>query len=100
MKDVRAERPVSRRALVRGVLVLGAAGVANGVAGCTGRADTTDGTPPAEEPSSDPPVAPPAAKVLLAYFWRSGENYYYGDRIELETGNTQVLAGMIADRIA
>lgn len=100
MKIVRVGSPVSRRALVRGALVLGAAGVANGVAGCTGRSDTADGTPPVEDPSSDPPVAPPAARVLLAYFSRPGENYYYGDRIELETGNTQVLAGMIADRIA
>lgn len=37
--------------------------------------------------------------MLLAYFSRPGENYYYGDRIDLEVGNTQVLAGMIAARI-
>jgi flavodoxin len=33
--------------------------------------------------------------VLLAYFSRAGENYYYGDRIDLEVGNTEVLAGML-----
>jgi flavodoxin len=33
--------------------------------------------------------------VLLAYFSRAGENYYYGDRIELEVVNTEVLAGML-----
>lgn len=36
--------------------------------------------------------------VLLAYFSRPGENYYHGDRIDLEIGNTKVVAGMIADR--
>jgi flavodoxin len=35
--------------------------------------------------------------VLLAYFSRAGENYYYGDRIDLEVGNTEVLAGMIRE---
>lgn len=31
-------------------------------------------------------------RVLLAYFSRAGENYYFGDRINLEVGNTEVLA--------
>lgn len=39
-------------------------------------------------------------RVLLAYFSRPGENYWYGDRRTLETGNTEVLAGMISDRVA
>ena len=34
--------------------------------------------------------------MLLAYFSRPGENYYYGDRITLEVGNTQLVADMIA----
>lgn len=38
-------------------------------------------------------------RVLIAFFSRSGENYYYGDRIDLEVGNTRVLADMISDRI-
>ena len=38
-------------------------------------------------------------RVLLAFFSRAGENYYYGDRIDLKVGNTKVLAGMIANRI-
>jgi flavodoxin len=37
--------------------------------------------------------------VLLAYFSRAGENYYYGGRTQLEIGNTEVLAGMISPRI-
>ena len=37
--------------------------------------------------------------MLIAFFSRPGENYYYGDRIDLEIGNTRVLAGMISERI-
>jgi flavodoxin len=52
------------------------------------------------EPEQGPAGATPTAnRVLLAYFSRAGENYYYGDRIDLEVGNTKVLAGMISDLI-
>jgi flavodoxin len=34
--------------------------------------------------------------VLLAYFSRAGENYYYGGRRRLRVGNTLVVAGMIS----
>lgn len=37
--------------------------------------------------------------MLLAYFSRPGENYYYGGRADLRTGNTEVLARMISERI-
>ncbi|GAA3220753.1 flavodoxin [Actinocorallia longicatena] len=37
--------------------------------------------------------------MLLAYFSRAGENYHFGGRRRLEVGNTEVLAGMIRDRI-
>ncbi|GAB4083359.1 flavodoxin [Modestobacter muralis] len=37
--------------------------------------------------------------VLLAYFSRAGENYYYGGRRNLEVGNTQVAAEMISGLI-
>lgn len=43
---------------------------------------------------------PSAARILLAYFARAGENYWYGDRRTLDVGNTEVLAGLIRDRIA
>ncbi|MEU3558258.1 flavodoxin [Streptomyces fragilis] len=39
-------------------------------------------------------------RVLLAYFSRPGENYYYGGRTDLKVGNTEVLANKIADRTA
>lgn len=54
----------------------------------------------AAQAASSPVVdAPTGNSVLLAYFSRAGENYYYGDRIDLEVGNTEVLAGMIGDRV-
>lgn len=42
---------------------------------------------------------PTGDRVLLAYFSRAGENYYYGGRTRLDVGNTQVLAGMIGKLI-
>ncbi|WP_329206587.1 hypothetical protein OG257_09945 [Streptomyces sp. NBC_00683] len=46
------------------------------------------------------PSVTPGQRVLLAYFSRPGENYYYGGRTNLRTGNTEVLARMISERIA
>jgi flavodoxin len=34
--------------------------------------------------------------MLLAFFSRAGENYHYGDRRDLQVGNTEALARMIA----
>jgi flavodoxin len=45
-------------------------------------------------------IAPASSKVLLAYFSRAGENYYYGDRINLEVGNTEVVANIIASTMS
>src|SRR5262245_42097584 len=39
------------------------------------------------------------SKVLLVYFSRAGENYFYDNRTDLAVGNTEVLAGMISQRI-
>jgi len=44
-------------------------------------------------------TATPGTRVLLACFSRAGENYYYGGSRNLDAGNTEVLAGMISDRI-
>lgn len=46
------------------------------------------------------PATPNAGRVLLAYFSRAGENYYYGGRRELKVGNTERLAQMIANLTA
>ena len=57
-------------------------------------------TPPLLTPAPDPVTPAPEAggnRVLLAYFSRPGENYYYGDRTMLDVGNTQVIADMIAE---
>jgi flavodoxin len=43
------------------------------------------------------PDRPTPGRVLLAYFSRAGENYYYGGRRDLEVGNTETLARMIAE---
>lgn len=53
---------------------------------------STDTTPPPNSTES----GPGGQRVVLAYFSRAGENYYYGDRTNLEIGNTEVLAGMIS----
>lgn len=74
-----AVQMVRRRSLVLGTLAAGGAALT----GCS----TTEGS------------TAPVPRVLLAYFSRAGENYHYGDRIDLEVGNTGVLAGLIADRI-
>ncbi|MCJ1698015.1 hypothetical protein MT349_19705 [Rathayibacter caricis] len=41
----------------------------------------------------------PRSRILLAYFSRPGENYWNGGRRTLDIGNTEVLAGLISDRI-
>lgn len=42
---------------------------------------------------------PSSSQILLACFSRPGENYWYGGRRILSVGNTEVLAGMLADRL-
>ncbi|MFF3712953.1 flavodoxin [Streptomyces phaeochromogenes] len=55
---------------------------------------------PAPEPTGQPAsAASPGQRVLLAYFSRPGENYFYGGRTNLKVGNTEVLAEMISERI-
>jgi flavodoxin len=89
---------MNRRTLMKGSLTLGAGAVLSAqLASC--------GSPPAPRPATSPAVAPEAStahapsKVLLAYFSRAGENYYYGDRITLEVGNTEVVANIIASTL-
>ncbi|WP_326607941.1 hypothetical protein OG930_41820 [Streptomyces sp. NBC_01799] len=78
-----------RRTVLRGLLAGGAVVTAGAaVSACSSSAPAA--------PTSTPAVR----RVLLAYFSRPGENYYYGGRRDLKVGNTEVLAGMIADRTA
>lgn len=48
---------------------------------------------------STPSTRNSAAKVLVAYFSRPGENYNSGGRTWLKVGNTEVVATMIADLV-
>ncbi len=58
---------------------------------------TPEGSPTTSTPAS--PSADTNPRVLVAYFSRPGENYYYGDRTWLEVGNTEVVATTIAELI-
>jgi flavodoxin len=99
-----AARPetLTRRSLLRVALAVGAAAVASsGTSGC-GASRTQPSSPP---PGPDTPMPDTAERtsdrrILLAYYSRAGENYYYGGRRTLEVGNTEVLAGMIRQLIA
>ncbi|MFI7461284.1 flavodoxin [Nonomuraea sp. NPDC049646] len=59
----------------------------------------TSAAEPASQPVSAPPSAAAGRTVLLVYFSRPGENYHYGGRRTLKTGNTEVLAQMISERL-
>ena len=64
--------------------------------------DSTEGDrmpDPSTSPTPSRGTAGTRPAVLLAYFSRPGENYYYGDHVDLEVGNTEVLATMVAERI-
>ena len=106
--NVHLHRPeIRRRTVLRGGLLGGTLAMAGAHAACAtdaapdpsgsttaGSADpTTSASPQSPNPSSG------SARVLVVYYSRPGENYYYGDRIDLEIGNTQVLAGVIGDRL-
>jgi hypothetical protein len=72
--------------------------------GLAGAATTACGSSPSVEERRDRPNAPQRdgddrRRILLAYFSRPGENYWYGGRRDLRAGNTEVLAGMIAERL-
>jgi flavodoxin len=75
---------MNRRTLLRGSLVIGAGALlGTQLAGCSA-------------PAAPPPAGAIGSRVLLAYFSRAGENYFYGGRTMLDVGNTEVVAGIIA----
>jgi flavodoxin len=116
-----APRPQpGRRTVLRGALFGGTLALVAGPAACSAgtpgdqpdrpsgaartptAGDTTPSKPHAGTETSAPKAAPGEdgrARVLVVYFSRAGENYYYGDRIDLEVGNTEVLAGIISARL-
>ncbi|WP_018773264.1 flavodoxin [Arthrobacter sp. 131MFCol6.1] len=96
--------PLARRAVLRSAVSgLGAAMITAGISGCGPREQ--DAPMPLQEPATSPsaqitPGARERRRVLLAYFSRAGENYYYGGRTNLDVGNTEVLASTIGNLIA
>ena len=81
---------MNRRTLLQSPFVLGAGALLGAqLAGCSA---------PAAAPSA--PSASGLSKVLVAYFSRAGENYYYGGRTNLEVGNTEVVAEMISSSVS
>lgn len=102
---------LSRRELLRLAGLVGGAWAGVQLTGCTDD-DTTRPTPGVSLVSSAssatagasndtgtgataPAAASGGATVLLAYFSRAGENYFYGDRTFLDVGNTHVVAELI-----
>ena len=79
--------------------MLGIGGGAATLAGCSSPDNLRTGSTPTTTPIPGEGDATSANRTLLAYFSRPGENYYYGGRRDLEVGNTEVLARMIADLI-
>jgi flavodoxin len=99
--------PMRRRSVLRTAFAgFTGALIATATSSCTTRTENTgteNTTPPqdTQQPPAPEVTANPrdGGRVLLACFSRAGENYYYGDRIDLEVGNTEVLAGMIRQLI-
>src|SRR5512133_2583716 len=91
----------SRRAVLERGLLLGVGGWAAAPTGCSSP-DNAPAAPTPTTPATPTPTrggATAANRILLAYFSRPGENYYYGGRRNLEVGNTEVLARIIAELI-
>jgi flavodoxin len=91
------ESAFTRASLLR-ASIAGAAGlVAGGALSSLADASAERPATTSELESGAPTIRRP--RVLLAYFSRPGENYYYGGRTNLKVGNTEVLAGMISKHI-
>lgn len=85
-----------RHALTAGVL----GGLA--LAGCRSSPDDPSSDRQSSSTTSGRTAATTSAAtsgVLVVYYSRAGENYWYGDRRDLDVGNTEVLARMIEERI-
>ncbi|MFE5339716.1 flavodoxin [Isoptericola sp. NPDC056578] len=90
-----------RRSVLRTAFILGGASVASFASACATGTPTSARTPavPTSSPASTPGSVEGRPRVLLVYFSRPGENYYYGDRTILDVGNTQVVAETIKSLI-
>jgi flavodoxin len=90
--------PMRRRSFLR-LAVAGVGGAAIGapLSACGG-GSAPDARP---DPTREPPRArgERGGRILLAYFSRPGENWWYGGRRNLKVGNTEVLARAISERL-
>jgi flavodoxin len=95
-------RTLTRRTLVRAALAVGAAAVAGtGTSGCGAWRNEPSLSPTGPDtPMPDTAERASERRILLVYYSRAGENYYYGGRRTLKVGNTEVVAGMIRQLIA
>ncbi len=97
---------MDRRTLLKTSVVAGAGAVLGSqLAGCDAPASSSSGSSASEVATAQPGNAPEptgaaGSRVLLAYFSRAGENYFYGGRTVLEVGNTAVVAEMISSAVA
>jgi flavodoxin len=93
---------LTRRSLLRAALAVGAAAVAGTGASACGASQAEPFSPPTgrDTPMPDTTERTGDRRILIAYYSRAGENYYYGGRRNLEVGNTEVLAGMIRQLLA
>jgi flavodoxin len=100
-----------RRTVLRGGLLAGALASSAVQSACSSAGSGRSSGPTDSGSASAPSDAAPSAatgssgddqggaRILVVYFSRAGENYRYGDRIDLEVGNTEVLAGFISARL-
>lgn len=90
---------LDRRAVLRAGALFGGALLAGAASACTapGRRTTPSASSPTTAVAPGPTTTTGArgSTVLLAYFSRAGENYYYGGRTTLSVGNTRVIAETI-----
>ena len=87
---------LDRRALLRGAAAGAGILVASTLAACA--AEPPSGHSPAPRPDRTSAPGESGMSTLVVYFSRPGMNYWHGDRKDLEVGNTQVIAEMIAEQ--
>jgi flavodoxin len=88
---------IDRRSVLRGAAILNAGAVSALLLTACGQ--DADPRPSQRAPETAPEAQPTPERspdMALVYFSRPGENYWYGDRRDLDVGNTQVVAEQIA----
>ncbi|MGG5260111.1 flavodoxin [Phycicoccus avicenniae] len=89
-----------RRAVVGGGAGAAALGLLTACGAGDGAPVPTDSASTASSASGAAPSARgTGGRTLLAVFSRAGENYSYGGRVDLEVGNTAVVADIVADLV-